>query len=283
MTSAPSSPQQETHPPFDAAAAAQLAREQLGKRSEAVLADPQALEQARQAYQSRRVDLLDAVLSVVHAHLGGDRELDDEFTAFFSRRLERAGKQVLPSRSTLRRMYDTCDLVNSVFRDITPDLARLEFWTRRQFLALLVQRVDWKARDKSRGLNNETRREDMRVVMPPANEIPAALEVARQPLGESIRNEELHQLFTVVQQLQERDREIILMHLKEHSAEEIAEALGMTYQAACKARKRAIDKVSQLLKRSEKRAARADDTDSQKDGTSDRGRPSNTREKGTPP
>ena len=246
MTHSSTSSQPDAAPPIETAAIVALAREQLGEASCRLLEQPAALEALRRDIAAGRGPL-DALLAVVHGRLGQERALDDEFTAFFLSRLERAGSELLPRRSRLRRLVDTSDLVDSVFRDLAPDLAGLEFRTRQQFLALLVQRVGWKAKDKSRGLHTEKRREDLRVAMPPENQLSRTLDPEQQPLGESIRNEEIAQLFEILQRLPERDRQLLVLHLQEKSLQAIAAEMGMSYSAAAKARTRAIKKAQQFI------------------------------------
>jgi hypothetical protein len=61
-----------------------------------------------------------------------------------------------------------------VLGDLWRELAALRFETRAGFLALLAQRLRWKAADRARDLGRERRREDLRVAASPEELAPCA-------------------------------------------------------------------------------------------------------------
>ena len=176
----------------------------------------------------------DAVLAVIHASAGRRRRLADEFLAFFLADLTRLGHDRLAP--SLDRFLDTGDLVQSVLGDLWRDLLELRFETRASFLALLAERLRWKASDRARGLRAGKRREDLRAAGDPAQHGNAA---GPSPATEAGRREDWERLVLALTRLPERDRRMLRMSLQGSAVEEIARALDLEPETARKALQRA--------------------------------------------
>ncbi len=226
-------------------AALAYARTELGPACEAQLRKPAVLEAV-----AARIDagtaVEDAVLAAAHAALRDDRRAADEFAAHFMLEMMKSGSSTIATSSGLRRFLDTGDLVDSVFGDIWDGLANLTFETRRQFRSLFLKRMDWKAKDKSRRINTQSRSEDKRVPMPDEQELAAHDEDTRQPLRTTIRREERDRLLLIMLRMKPRDAKLLSMHLGGASIEAIADRLDLTYEAARKALSRAIEHARRL-------------------------------------
>ena len=244
----PTTPQPEGALPDSAAAAADFA-ERLGPASRRQVALP-----ASQAAIAARVaagrNIEDAVLAELHAHLSDNRQLADEFAAFFLYDLMKLGQLSMTTSSRLRRFLDTGDLVLSVFGDVWGDVAGLRFDTRQQFNALFAKRLDWKAADQARRLGTQRRADDRRVDTP-ADELELAHAPSESaPLSNAIREEEREQLILLLLRLKERDRRLLTAHLKGRSPVEIAAELGIEVASARRALERAIAQARALAARS---------------------------------
>ena len=214
-----------------------FARARLGPRSAALLAGGAALELARER-RAAGADLEDAVLAAVHAAAERDPELADEFVAFFLADLMQLGGGAI-SRA-LRRFVDTGDLVQSVLGDLWPQLASVRFETRGRFLALLAQRVRWKAGDRAEQERAARGREERRAV--------ATSERVETPLERALSDEERDGLALLLLRLAPRDRELLARHLRGEPADAIAAALGLTEGAARKALQRAVARAREIAR-----------------------------------
>ena len=219
-----------------------FARERLGSASEALLGDPavQAMVLARMRHG---YDLEDAVLFQVHGAMGSNKELADELIGFFLRDLLRLGQRV--KSSALRRFLDTGDLVQSVLGDLWMAIASVRFETRGRYLAYLARKLRWKASGWSRGLEAQKRSEHKRAEVP-SDELELQAE-ADSPLSEVARGEDLDRLALGLMRLSERDRQLLSLYLKGQSPEEIAGSLGLNYDAARMALKRAMRRARKVV------------------------------------
>ena len=201
--------------------------------------------------------LEDAVLAEVHARVGEDRRVADEFVAYFLFDLMKMGRISMSHSSRLRRFLDTGDLVLSVFGDLWGDLAGLRFESRNQFTSLFAQRMGWKAADQARRLQSKRRSEDRRVAQSPEDLDLSAAGAEEQPLRLAIQNEEKQRLILILLRLKDRDRELLTLHLKDTPLDAIAEQLGLKYDAARQALSRAIQRARQLAVQSDAQRAAA--------------------------
>jgi len=216
----------------------------LGEASCDALRDPARREAARTLISSGYA-LDDAVLKVLHTLIRKDRGVANEFMACFLLDLTNLGKYSMSSSSRLRRFLDTGDLVCSVIGDIWPDVSTLAFESRTQFVHLLGQRMGWKAADKARRLSTQSRREDKRVFV-------ETDDLEQRESGESvaeqlIRDEERDKLFLVLLRLPERDRQLLALRMRGLEIQEIADELGLNYDAARKAISRALTKARKFM------------------------------------
>jgi len=192
------------------------------------------------------ISLEDAVLAEIHAGLPGQRALADEFAAYFLYDLMKMGSNSMAASSSLRRFLDTGDLVLSVFGDLWHDVPAVRFDSCAQFQTLFAQRLNWKAASSARRLSRDRRGEQHR--MPePADELDVESgDDAGTPLAAAIREEERARLILLLLRLNDRDRQILTLHLKGLSRDEIAQRLGLQYDAARKALSRAIEAARRL-------------------------------------
>ena len=184
----------------------------------------------------------DAALAVLFGGVAQHRELADEFLAHFLGALGAAGHRAMGPG--LRRFLDTGDLVQSVLGDLWPDWTELHFDSREQFLALLRQRLQWKAQDRAKGLQAARRREDRRVALSP--EETGGTGQDPSPATLAGEQEEWERLALVLCRLPERDAELLRMHLAGKEAREIAEALDLGLEAARKGLQRALARARSL-------------------------------------
>jgi RNA polymerase sigma factor (sigma-70 family) len=221
-----------------------LARERIGPASGRALAETSIVQDIR-ARERDGVELEDAILAHVFRVGQADPQVSGEFLEYFARLL--LGPRVGPSvvAPALRHLFDTDDLVQSVFGDLWPDLREFTFETRAQFLSLLAQRVRWKASDKSRRLTRGIRREDQRV-----SERPEDLTLPEErssPASQLAAREESARLALVLCRLEDRDRVLLRLHLEGKDAEQIAKELDLGYEAARKALQRAKKRAQELI------------------------------------
>ncbi|MCB9898672.1 MAG: sigma-70 family RNA polymerase sigma factor [Planctomycetes bacterium] len=236
-----------------------LARSQLGPVCERFFQDEKARAEVRRRV-GQDADLVDSVLAEVHAHLGKNRRMADEFAAHFLFDLMKMGKTSMASTSKLRRFLDTGDLVLSVFGDLWGDIAQFKFESRLQFKSLFAQRMNWKAADQARRLDTGRRQEDKRVPQQPEELELRDRDPRSAPLPQSIQKEERERLILILLRLNDRDRKLLSCRLRGESVHDIAERLGMTYDTARKAVARAIEHARELA---EQATRRRDDTGTQ--------------------
>lgn len=223
------------------------ARAELGADSARILEGPageRALARVRQG-----VSIEDAVLKEVHASIRSHPSVASEFAAYVIEDMVPLGKASMSSSSKLRRFLETDDLINSVLKDMWHDVADLTFETARQFKALFAQRMNWKAIDQARRLNNQTRAEDKRVPEQPEElDHPSQSEDAT---SQAIRREERDQLYVILTRLSARDQRLIQLRVSGADRAAIAREMGMTYEATCKALQRATAKLRELIEADE--------------------------------
>jgi RNA polymerase sigma factor (sigma-70 family) len=219
----------------------------LGPASAEHVARPAVLA-AVVARRAAGADLEDAVLAEIHGAHQGNGPMADEFVSYFQHDLERLGRQSMSRTSPLRRHFETSDLVASVYGDVWGHIADLEFETRHQFKALFEQRLHWKASDKARRLSSQRRREDRRVPQRPEELLDLKTgDAEHDPHARSVQREESRRVVLAMVHLKPRDRELIGLRMNGASIHEIAEAVGLSYEAAQKALRRAIDHLARLL------------------------------------
>jgi RNA polymerase sigma factor (sigma-70 family) len=213
-----------------------FARDSLGPASEAAMARP-----AMQALMLSRVrggaDPEDAVLGVIHGAMADDRQLQNEFVAHFLTDVLRAGKPMLSPR--LRSFLDTCDLAQSVFGDLWPQLADVRFETRAQFLSLMRQRLSWKASNRARALPPSAAAAEPHE---PADDAPS-------PERALDLREEHELMILALVRLAPRDRELLEAHLRGEDGAAIAKRFSLSLAAAKKALTRAKRRARHLLAR----------------------------------
>lgn len=219
-----------------------FARERIGPASEQTLTDP-----ARQALVLSRLragfDLEDAVLAELHGASATQPRVADEFLAHFLSDLLQMGHRM--RSSAVQRFLDTGDLVQSVIGDLWPEIHGVRFETRGRFLAYLAQRMKWKASDRARALKASKRREDRRVDTAPEELGQPSGE--RGPLTQAAHREDLDRLVVALMRLSEKDREILTMYVKGVPLAEMAETMGLSYDAARMALQRCIRRARRLV------------------------------------
>jgi len=226
------------HPQQHLDQALAFAREQLGPASERIVsaAASQALILSR---VRAGMAVEDAVLAEVHRAARADRRAADEFLAYFLDDAHRRGSRLLSDG--LRRFLETGDLVQSVFGEVWTSIADLQFETRAQFVALLAQRLRWKATDKARRMQSQRRNEQNRHPLP-VDELSLAAE-DRPPSSNIGRREETEEMIARLLRLPERDQTLVRLHLRGASHQEMAEATGLSPDTARKALSRAIERI----------------------------------------
>jgi len=192
-------------------------------------------------------EVLDIVLGAVFDALkrgDGEKELSEEFFMFLIPHAEaRSHGRVAPD---LKRHLESQDLANSVLGNIWSDVDKLEFTTFPQFLAMLVQRLSWKASNRGRDLRRYKRSDDARVDLD-VNEMEGSSSEG-SPITELVRAED-NELFikTIMALPIERERKLIMDHLEGRSVAELAEAYGLEIGSARKALRRALNHARSLL------------------------------------
>lgn len=203
-----------------------------------------ALRKELAALLTDGVALEDAVLRLVHRESAFDRVVADEFLGHFLSAMTRIGHFLVSDG--LRRYLDSGDLVDSIVGNLWQEFTQVEFRTRREFLAFLGRRMQWKAADKARGLAAGRRREDLHREVDFAT---AGLSNDDQPGPSTLAMgaEDRDRLILALLRLPPRDREILNRHLRGEDHAEVARALGLQPAAARKALQRAIEKARALF------------------------------------
>jgi RNA polymerase sigma factor (sigma-70 family) len=184
----------------------------------------------------------DAVLMAVHGQLGSFAGLDEEFIGYFLGRLLQV--RVVDLYPGLRRFLDTGDLVQSVLGDLWPKIRDLEFRDQASFLALLVQRLRWKAGSRRRALHAEKRKEDRRDARVPIDGVPGG---QNSPVEAGIRREEVELAALAIFKLPREDQLAVRLHLAGASSTEIAQELELEVPAARKRLQRALQRLQSVM------------------------------------
>jgi RNA polymerase sigma factor (sigma-70 family) len=190
--------------------------------------------------------LEDAVLAEIHAGLPGNAALADQFAAYLLYDLMRMGSNSMAASSGLRRFLDTGDLVLSVFGDLWHDIPDVKFDSCAQFKMLFAQRLNWKAASSARRFKAGSRGEQHRLAHSPEELDLAAHDEGATPLNAAIREEERARLILILLRVSDRDRQVLTLHLKGLGPGEIAQRLGLPYDAARMSLSRAIDRARKL-------------------------------------
>lgn len=236
-----SSPSPQPDPP-SLCRAQRFALRELGEASAARLGRQETSHAVQQRVELG-FTLQDAVLAEIHRAAKQDRELADEFVAFFLQDMLRVGSRALSSG--LRRYLDTGDLVQSVLGDLWAELAELKFESRARFVSLLGRRLSWKAADRARGLAAGRRREDRRVH--PTDGAPEPTSEQPGPETRAQLSESDERLALVLPRLPRRDRRLLRARLAGASTAEIAEREGLNQESARKALARARQRAQEIL------------------------------------
>ncbi len=217
-----------------------FARERLGPASERHLAHPDAQARVR----SRRrcgSDREDAILGELYRAADDDREVANEFAAYFLCDLLRLGHRA--TDAGLRRFLDSGDLVQSIFGDLWQDLRAVRFDTRAGFLAYLARKLRWKAADRGRSARREANRGRRRAERDAlTDEAPTGA----SPVALAIDAEERERLILLLLRLSERDRELLTLFLKGLDLAEIATRMKLSRNAARVALQRALERAREL-------------------------------------
>ncbi|MFT7464675.1 MAG: DNA-directed RNA polymerase specialized sigma24 family protein [Pseudohongiellaceae bacterium] len=234
------------HPQFLKDAAA-FARDQLGPRMEELLSNDSVLLEVK-ASADASADLEDGVLSWIHKNMPSDPELENEFVGYFWGQLYQRGRTTMASKSPLRRLLDTADLANTVYRRIGPRLSQFEYRSRRQFMRLLLLNMENRAKDKIRQFNAVKRGEQKRAsesIEDVANNV-LSPEEQSDPIMAAIRSEQGRMVFLICSQLNDMDRALIKGMLESESPQDMAAKMGKSAAAVRLALKRALGKVRDL-------------------------------------
>jgi RNA polymerase sigma factor (sigma-70 family) len=227
-----------------------FAEARLGRASANHVSRPEVMA-AIVARRRAGQDLEDAVLAEIHAGLPGNAALADQFAAYLLYDLMRMGSNSMAASSGLRRFLDTGDLVLSVFGDLWHDIPGVKFESCAQFKMLFAQRLNWKAASTARRFTASTRGEQHRLPRPPEDLDLAAGDEGGTPLSAAIREEERARLILILLRLSDRERQVLTLHLKGHGPGEIAQRLGLQYDAARKALSRAVEQARKLAQESD--------------------------------
>lgn len=218
--------------------------EKLGLQSAQLLKEPEKIAEVF-LYVEDGLHWEDAAMKVVFEEAIIDRKIADEFLTYFQHDLYLYAKSLL--NSSIRKLVESSDLVQSILGDFWADPSRLEFRGRSQFKTLLQQRLKWKVIDKSRWMKSKGRREDLQVS---GNEHSIEHCQNTEPSPESLAGEmESKMLITLAfASLPKRDAKILRLWLEKESVKEIARSLEMTEPAVRSAIVRAIGKLAKLTR-----------------------------------
>ncbi|KAA3606066.1 MAG: sigma-70 family RNA polymerase sigma factor [Planctomycetota bacterium] len=213
------------NPKDDLEVALEFAAESLGPSSYRYLNSMEGRERLLVQLQGGQ-SALNAALAQVHSGASTDPSLAEEFLSYFMEDLLRLSRaSMAPS---LRRHFDSGDLVQSVFRDLWPEFLNLEFRNRASFLALLAQRIRWKASNRARDLQSAKRREDRRSPVDPDE-----LGLARtepSPPSRMQASEQRRAAEDRLRALPEDERELLRLHFQGLTLDTIAERLKQPKQ-----------------------------------------------------
>jgi RNA polymerase sigma factor (sigma-70 family) len=206
-------------------AALGFARDQLGEASVAHLRTPEAqallLTRLRQ-----QPSIEDATLAVVFRAARTDRRLADEFFAHLFGDLSVSGRSLVTP--ALRELMETGELVDSVVRDMWRDLESVEFRTRGQFLAYLLQRMQWKRNNRIRSAKRIKRGGDAEPVDgADFQDLPDRQRPS--PLSEAERVDDLRRLAKLSAGLDPAEREMLFLRtIQGYSYTEIGERFDLS-------------------------------------------------------
>jgi RNA polymerase sigma factor (sigma-70 family) len=216
---------------------------QLGPHSLSRFQDPEIQKQAQHLLESG-VALEDVALRLAHQEGLRDPHIGNEFIGHFLTAMMKIGHFSLGDG--LRRFLDSGDLVNSVAGSVWQDLAHVECKTRKEFLAFLGKRMQWKAADKVKGLNAKMRRNDLQREL----DLEVAALGPNEQQGPSTmagNKEEMDRVIVAMVRLPDRDQDLLRRHLRGESNSQIASALSMKPETSRKALQRAIKKLQTLV------------------------------------
>ncbi|MCB9898995.1 MAG: sigma-70 family RNA polymerase sigma factor [Planctomycetes bacterium] len=224
------------------------ARRRLGPASARLIAGDEAMDAALR-HLSTGGDLGSTALKVVYERLGADPDVDNEFATYLTDVALSKGRYTLAPDSALRRLMNTADLANSVIARFWPRLSDYTFDTEEQFVALLVQRMDYHVRDRLRGMNTAKRSEHRRVDGDPALFERIDDDPENDPELSAIRNERLRRLQLIVTRLLPKQRAVFTLIQKGMSTKDVAAELDISTEAVRQALQRAIEAAASLLGR----------------------------------
>jgi RNA polymerase sigma-70 factor (ECF subfamily) len=144
----------------------------------------------------------------------------------------------------LRRRLDSEDILQSAFVDAVRD------WPSagpgEAFLPWVAQVIERAIRDRARGLFRKKR--DARRDVSVGGELPPVAAAGASPSEVATRAEELARFERALNRLSARDRELVLLAKVEgRSAEEVAELLALTREAAKRAITRAVARLAAIM------------------------------------
>ncbi|KAA3608311.1 MAG: sigma-70 family RNA polymerase sigma factor [Planctomycetota bacterium] len=223
--------------------ALEFCRLALGKESLSFL-QQEEIWQAVVERMSPDIGLQDATLGVIHRAAPENNKLAEEFIAYLTKQvLHISHGRLSPG---LRLLYDTEDLVQSMFCDFGIDLFQLEFRTRAQFLTYLSRTVDWKIKNKVKKSQARKRREDLRV----NQELQELGEESPEPdPAENAMARELERrVKRAFQKLNRSDQEILTMFTEECNYGAVAEFFSLSMDHARLKVNRALERWRRLMR-----------------------------------
>lgn len=198
---------EESHAELESAL--RFAREQLGEASVAFLQSPEA-QAPLLARLRQQPSIEDATLAVVFRGARTDRHLADEFFSHLFGDLAITGRSLVTP--ALRELMETGELVDSVVRDMWRDLESVEFRTRGQFLAYLLQRMQWKRNNRIRSAKRIKRGGELEQAEgAELQEVPDT--EGRSPLSEAEHVDDLRRLTKLAATLEPTEREMLLQRV----------------------------------------------------------------------
>ncbi|GEM_PF-2865990 len=227
-----------------------FAQNQLGPRMLELLSDEDVLLAVKSSVDES-ADIDDGILRWVHHTMPDDLELENEFVGYFWGQLYQRGRRTMASDSPLRRLLDTADLAQTVYRRIGPRLSQFEFRTRGQFMRLLVLNMENRTKDKARQLNAAKRGEKLKSNKP-LEEVDSTVlssDDSADPVIAAIRSEQGRMVFLICSRLSETDRALIKGLLECKTTHQMADDLGKTEAAARVALQRALARARHLAER----------------------------------
>lgn len=211
--------------------------QRLGASSDQLMSTPEAQALALSRIRSGH-DLEDAVLGVVFSHGIKDPGLANEFMSEILNDLSVRGRATITPQ--VRRSVDTNDLVQSVLGDLWSTVSEFQFETRAGFVAYLAQRMRWKASDRARSHSTRARSQ---AVLDDILALPDNGMEEPSSLSKLVTAEERADLVLRISRLPDRDRHLVRLHLKGLSGHDVATAVGLPYETARRALRRALSRI----------------------------------------